>query len=171
MRLTGAERDLYVEVAEVLVAHARAHCERRGWDWDLVADDLGLPAADKADPELAAGRAAVVRDLYRHLRGEGDLQRVPSERRDIKASAGWVDVRGPARSILEDLLRGPAHAEDWIAAQDLRSYDWQAAGLPDGVRIEFRPAGRLDFARAIEAGPRGQARVNEQLPALEDDLA
>ncbi|MBX3467264.1 MAG: hypothetical protein KF878_10250 [Planctomycetes bacterium] len=145
---------------DALVSHAVALARRCGWDWDAVADALGLLPINRAAPEEAAAREGTYRALYAHLRGE-DGQREASTSTRWPASSGWFNLGSRAAQAIVEPMLDRSDTARWKLTQDLNGLDWEAVlGLPGSrVRVEVRERGGDWVARALAGGGRQGAEV------------
>lgn len=153
------------EVRDALIWSAVDLAQAHGFVWDRVAEALGLPRLDEAEPEETAERLAAYRALYEHLCGR-DGPRVPSSSARWPAARGWWDLgSGRAREILEPLMPG-GDAARWRLKNQLDAVGWERVlGLPgSGVRVVVQERNHEWVGRAQSRARQGAELRGEQLP-------
>ncbi len=170
------QSEQHAHAADSLIAHVLDDARRLNWDWEAIADAIGLSRL--ADEEGGLDEVALG-ELYDHCCGRGSTERELSGVAKYPGRNGWVDLTSPgARGTVDRLL--PDHAESsdglrtarFILVRNLESADWPSIlGLQGStIRFEGRTHGRAFVGRFIDgpSGGKGKGRagaINEGLPA------
>lgn len=152
----------HARIANSLVTHAARLAQEHAFQWQAIADRLGLDTLDA--PEVDQ-RALI--DLYRHCRND-NRRRTLFSRGYFGRGAGWVDLRLPRDPQLMELLLPEDSQAEWQALKHrLEGTDWNGLlGIraPD-VKCEVRFHGRQRAVRYVQCNcPRGRELRNEALP-------
>ena len=135
-----------------------------------VADALGLSFLDAGDDGVDV---ELLRDLYRHARGE-DGQRT-SLSGDPSFKRGWVDLQTPRARELVSAFVALDDADDMkharrIAQSNLEAHPWNdVLGIVDPpIQLKIKIHGSKWAMRFQSGVPamRGQEQVNDELPAI-----
>jgi hypothetical protein len=167
---TAKWRDLSQDnahAANSLVTHVHAICAAHGYEWDAIADALGLgflnEDIDLPDPEQ-------YRDLYRYCRGDYGKPELVTDNGFVR---GWIDLeKGKAKEIVARII--DFDQQDYKRAQrqvkaNLEALPWNnILGFETpAVRLRVRIHGGKWACRFEQIGGlRGREILNEELPAI-----
>jgi len=135
-----------------------------------VADALGLSFLDAGDDGVDV---ELLRDLYRHARGEDGQRLLLSG--DPSFKRGWVDLQTPRARELVSAFVALDDADDIkharrIAQSNLEAHPWNdVLGIIDPpIQLKIKIHG-VKWAMRFQSGVptmRGQEQINEELPAI-----
>lgn len=163
------------QIANSILTYTYHLCAEHDFNFDRVAEALGLCRIDEGEAELQHG---VLRDLFRHCRNQFSDRVLHTAKR--YQSGRWVDaLSGPCQELLQQLV--PDEDTDrpdqaglvFQLQQNLQMIPWNTVLAIDDPPIlcEMRRHGGWVAIRFRETGGqlRGRERINEDLPPIPGD--
>lgn len=157
--------------ANSLLTHVYQLCAAQAFNWDAIADALGI---GRLDDDADVADDAVYRRLYRYCRGDlGPVEYIDDPTGGFKR--GWVDLyKGVAKDVLESIVdfddfdrkraaKNAKHNLEALAWNNILGFDRPA------VRFRVRIHGGKWGGRFECPAMRGRELLNEQLPAIPGD--